>query len=135
MLGYLDCSFGHALRNESDIARGEMIMVKIIQYVKNKLERLLQFSHYTELPPDDAYKISTEEMDKVLELTKNGKVIVDPADYGVNILDAIMSFWAYVNGVAVYNLRYGCYQAWQDVGECADELEFERNLFFKEGTG
>jgi len=107
----------------------------ILQFFKQKLKQAFEIfysSQYIDLPPHDAYKISTQEMDLVLERTKEGRVIIDPADYGVDISDAIMSFWAYVNDVAVYNLRYGCYPAWQDVSECADELEFEQNLYFKE---
>ncbi len=69
-------------------------------------------------------------MNKVLECTKDGKVTVDHRDYGVDSADAIMSFWAYMNKVAAYNLRYGCYPAWQDINECERELNFERNLFF-----
>ncbi len=98
------------------------------------LKRLLQRwnesrSRYMTLD-ENAYKIPIVEMDKVLERTKDGKVIFDHRDYGVDSSDAIMSFWAYVNKVASYNLRYGCYPAWQDINECEEEMNFKRNLFF-----
>jgi hypothetical protein len=77
-----------------------------------------------------AYKIPIPKMDNVLEMTKSGKVLVNAKEYGLCRSDVIMSFWAYVNNKASYNLRYGCYPAWQDINECEDELNFERNLFF-----
>jgi len=100
-----------------------MILQRLLQKWKESRPRFVTLDK-------NAYKIPIHEMDKVLERTKEGKVTVDPRDYGIDSADAIMSFWAYVNKVASYNLRYGCYPAWQDINECERELNFERNLFF-----
>jgi hypothetical protein len=96
------------------------------RFRKNKRKK------YLTLDPK-AYVLPINKMDEIIERSKHGKVVVTKDDIGdVQSSDALMHLWAYMNNIAVYNLRYGYITSdnWQDVGDAEKFLQ-SKNIYFE----
>lgn len=85
-------------------------------------------------PIEKIPKLDRSIIKEWLDRARYEKVIITNNDLceGLELGDAMMQVYAYVNNLRSDQLRYGCWPAWQDMLKCEAELSFERNIYFKE---
>ena len=78
------------------------------------------------------YVLPIETIRNIAKQAKHKKVTVTKDVIGnVDLTDAMMHTWAYMNDVAVHNLRYGYItKNWQDIGEAENWLK-KNNIIFQ----